>query len=127
MLNYIASVSEDKRKDSIRLTLNVNLGGRTFNRVTGFFVHGYTNKTSTVQDPTDPRDVKIALDLMPPRARSKLLSVHFPRVFNMRAWLSLASQTNRRSFDGRMFRGTHRKVKLAILFVSECYCKTITY
>lgn len=121
--NCIANVRKDKLKDLIRLTLNVDLGGRTLNRVAGFLVHGHTNKTSTVQDPTDPGDVKIALDLMPPRTGSKRLSVHFPRVLNMRAWLSLASQANRRSFDDRMFRGTHRKKKIAILTMSECHCK----
>lgn len=107
----------------IRLTLNVNLGGRALDRIAGLLVCGHTNEVAAVQDSIDPSDIKIALDLMPSRAGSKRLSVYFPRVFNMRAGLSLASQANRKSFDNRVFCGAHRKVEIAILAMSRCRCK----
>jgi len=104
----------------IRLTLNVDLGGRALDRRVSFLVCGHANEVPAVQDSIDPSDIKITLDLMPSRTGSERLSIYFPRVFNMRAWLSLASQANRRSFDNRVFGGADRKVEIAILTVSRC-------
>lgn len=106
-----------------RLTLNVDLGGRALDWIAGFLVCGHANEVPAVQDSIDPSDIKIAFDLMPSRTGSKRLSIYFPRVLDMRAWLSLASQADRKSFDNRVFRGAHRKIKITILAVSRCRCE----
>lgn len=103
--------------------MNVDLDGRALDREAGLLVRGHADELPAVQDSIDPGDIKIALNLVPAWARSERLSVHLPRVLDVRARLGLASQTNRTSFDDRMLRRTNREVKIAILAARKRHCK----
>lgn len=106
--------------------MNVDLGGRALDRVAGFLVRRDADEVTAVEDPVDPGDVEIALDLVPPRVGRERLPVYLPRVLDARARLGLASQAHRQSLDDRVLRGTHGEVQVAVLATDGRHCEEET-